>query len=446
MESHARSAALHALLQVDRDGGYSNVVLDNLLRRSELNRADQALASRLVYGVVERRLTLDYLLSSCSSVPIKKMHPVVLEILRCGIYQLVFMQRIHAGAAVSESVNLARAMKQERAAGFVNGVLRGVERKKGALLSALPDTPEGWSLRWSCPEAWIRLWQDAYGAPTARALLEHINDAPAAVLRINTLKIKPEAFEAALQKAGIAYEIHPELPACVTVAEPALLKGLAQEAKNWYYHQDTASQWCCRALGAKPGERIADVCAAPGGKSLTAAQYMENQGEILACDLHAVKCDGMEKRAAALGASCVRTAVRDASKPVPAPLKEAFDRVICDVPCSGLGAIRRKPEIRYKKPEDFRELPDLQARILEQAAQLVRPGGVLQYSTCTLNPAENDAIAAQFLSTHPAFSPRALPLTSCFAAAGREPGYSLTLFPHLHGTDGFFMAGFEKTG
>lgn len=444
MAGKARRAALQALLQVERDKGFSNVVLENLLRTAQLSPADQALASRLVYGVVERRLTLDYLLGACSSVPLKKVHPTVLEILRIGCYQLLYMERIPPSAAVSESVNLARAMKQDRAAGFVNGVLRSVERKKAALLAALPDTPEGWEVRYSCPQAWIRLWMDAYGADTARNLLEHINDVAPSVLRVNTLRTTPQAFCEALEQAEIPYACHEELPACVTVGEASRLKGLAQDAKNWYYHQDTASQWCCRALEARPGDRVADVCAAPGGKSLTVAQYMENRGEILACDLYPAKCDGMEKRAADMGASCIRTAVRDAAMPPPAALEGRFDRVICDVPCSGLGVIRRKPEIRYKSPEEFRELPALQARILEQAARLVRPGGVLQYSTCTLSPAENEQVAERFLASHPEFAPRTLPLSGCFAAAGLEPGYAITLLPHLHGTDGFFMAAFTR--
>ena len=171
---------------------------------------------------------------------------------------------------------------------------------------------------------------------------------------------------------------------------------------------------------------------------------MDNQGEILACDLYPAKCDTMEKRAAALGITCLRTAARDASKPCPAPLRGQFDRVVCDVPCSGLGAIRRKPEIRYKGLSAFEDLPELQYRILVEAAALTRPGGVLQYSTCTLNPAENEQVAERFLRENPAFSPRTLPLADCLAV-DKPMGHTLTLFPHMHHTDGFFLAAFVRS-
>ncbi len=445
MAGNARLAAVQALLQVHRDQGYSNVVLDNLLKSGDLGPADRALASRLFYGVIERRLTLDYVLAACSTVPIKKMHPCVTEILRCGIYQLLYMDKIPPSAAVSEAVNLTKALRQPRASGFVNGVLRGVERKKVGLLDGLPDTDEGLEIRYSCPRGLLRLWREAYGDETARALAAHINDVPDACLRVNTLKISADGFAARLEAAGLPFEREPVLPASFRVDGAPQLKRLAPEAENWYYHQDTASQWCCYALGARPGERIADVCAAPGGKSFTLAQYMDNQGEILACDLYPAKCDTMEKRAAALGITCLRTAARDASKPCPAPLRGQFDRVVCDVPCSGLGAIRRKPEIRYKDLSAFEDLPELQYRILVEAAALTRPGGVLQYSTCTLNPAENEQVAERFLRENPAFSPRTLPLADCFAAVDKPMGHTLTLFPHMHHTDGFFLAAFVRS-
>lgn len=439
----ARQAAVRALLQIDTAGGYSNVVLDNLLENVSLSSADRALASRLVYGVVERRLTLDYLITACSSVPLKKMHPIVREILRCGVYQLVYMEKVPPAAAVNESVKLTRVMKQHAAAGFVNGLLRGVDRKKAELLDGLPDTDEGLEIRYSCPRQLIVLWREAYGEETACQLLEHLNDVPDACLRVNTLATSVEAFTDRLREAGIGYREESGLPGCLHLKSAVSLRGLAPEAENWYYHQDAASQWCCLALGARPGEHIADVCAAPGGKSLTLAQYMENQGEILACDLYPAKCETMEKRAARLGITCLRTAVRDASKPPPASLRGAFDRVLCDVPCSGLGVIRRKPEIRYKPLTEFDGLPALQYAILEQAALLVKPGGVLQYSTCTLRPQENEQVVERFLREHPEFGPRRLPL-GCLNG-GISPS-SLTLFPHMHGTDGFFIAGFCKTG
>lgn len=262
-----RLAAVQALLQVHRDQGYSNVVLDNLLKSGDLGPADRALASRLFYGVIERRLTLDYVLAACSTVPIKKMHPCVTEILRCGIYQLLYMDKIPPSAAVSEAVNLTKALRQPRASGFVNGVLRGVERKKVGLLDGLPDTDEGLEIRYSCPRGLLRLWREAYGDETARALAAHINDVPDACLRVNTLKISADGFAARLEAAGLPFEREPVLPASFRVDGAPQLKRLAPEAENWYYHQDTASQWCCYALGARPGNGLRTSARPLGAKA-----------------------------------------------------------------------------------------------------------------------------------------------------------------------------------
>lgn len=449
MAVNARRLAVEALVRLHREGSYSNEILDSLLRkqgngREGLGTADQALFSRLFYGVIERCLTLDYVIAAHSSVKMKKMHPVVVELLRIGCYQLLYTDKVPASAAVNESVKLARGMGQEKSAGFINAVLRAVDRGREHLFDGLSDDEQGLAVRTSCPAGLISLWRAAYGSELARALAESANGAPPVTIRINTLKTTPEAFEKALDDAGVRYTRHPVLPACLTVENAPALKKLAQNLQICYYHQDAASQWCCFALDAKPGQRVADVCAAPGGKSLTAAQYMDNTGFLLACDIHPSKCDALESRAEHLGADIVQTAVRDASLPCPEPLVGSFDRVICDAPCSGLGVIRRKPEIRYKPLESVKTLPELQYKILHQSSRMVKPGGILQYSTCTLNPAENEEVAARFLAEHPDFAPRTLPLDSCFAVLGQEPSFQITLFPPVHQTDGFYMAGFVK--
>ena len=443
MPANARRAAVTALARVHREGGYSNIVLDTLLEQEDWREEDRAFASRLFYGVIERRLTLDYVLAAHSSIKLKKLHPTVLEILRVGCYQLLYMDRVPAPAAVSEAVKLTRAMKQERSAGFVNAVLRAVDRDRVHLFDRLPEGDEGLAVRTSCPVHLLSLWRAAYGEKRMTELAESLNDPPPAYIRVNTLKTTVEDFCRVAEDAGIRLECVPRLPGCVRVENPAALKKLAQTFETCYYHQDMASQICCKALAPLPGERVADVCAAPGGKSLTAAQYMDNLGEILAGDLYPAKCDVLEKRAALYGVSILRTVVRDASAPCPEPLRGRFDRVVCDAPCSGLGVIRRKPEIRYKDPESFAALPETQYAILRETARMVRAGGVLQYSTCTLNPAENEAVAARFLEEHPDFVPRVLPLDAALWRNG-EPSHELTLFPPEHGTDGFYIAGFIR--
>ena len=443
----AREMAAKTLYKLHRDGGYSNILLENALSGSYKTApaAEKGLYAHLVRGVEERRLLLDFLLQARSKQPLKRLHPLVLEHLRVGVYQLLFCDKIPASAAVNEAVKLTKACGQARTAGFVNAVLRGIDRERDTLFSALPAGDEGLCLKESCPKALFDFFADAYGKETARDLVAHLNDRPPTSVKINTLQTTLPEWETDAQNAGISVAIFEDLPATVTVDPADERKMLDFSNKKWYY-QDIASGYCVKALSPKPCERVADVCAAPGGKSLLAAQYMENRGFILACDLYPQKCDMMEKRAQEAGATIVQTVARDASSPCPKPLVGSFDRVLCDVPCSGLGVIRRKPEIRYKDLAVLSELPELQYRILEQSAAMVKPGGVLQYSTCTLNPAENEHQTARFLAEHPEFSPRVLPLPELFSLCGLSPSHEITLFPFLTGSDGFYIAGFLKKG
>lgn len=437
----ARGAAVRVLSAVRREGSYSNIALDNLLSDTPLSPADAALATRLIYGVLERQITLDWCLSACSNRPLKKLHPVVADSLRVAAYQLLYMQRIPAAAAVNEAVNLVKR-RQPYAAGYTNGVLHTLIRRREELFANLPAGDEGLAVRYSCPAPLIAFWRETYGEEILQGLLDGLNEPPPTYLRVNTLKTTVADFVDLLQQEGIKHRVCGELPACVEVSSAASLKRLAKSVQNCYYHQDMASQYACRALDVQSGERVADVCAAPGGKTLTLAQTMQNRGEIWAGDVYPQKCDALAARAARLGATIVRTVCRDSSAPPPQELCGRFDRVVCDAPCSGLGVIRRKPEIRYKDPADFAALPELQYRILTQAATLVRAGGVLQYSTCTLNPAENEAVAERFLKENPAFSPR--PLSGLPDSILQEPAWCRTLFPAAHRTDGFFIAAFVK--
>lgn len=446
MAKTARHWATEALVRFHRENSYSNILLEEELQKAALPPKEQALATRLFYGVIERRLTLDYLIESCCSMKLKRMHPCVLDILRVGAYQLLFMEKIPASAAVNEAVNLTKRMGQYRAGGMVNGVLRSIDREAEKLLSSLPDTPEGWEKRYSCPALLSEYWIKGYGLQKARELVASINEIPPHYLRVNTHLTTTEQVTALLDDAGITYQTVAGLPDCLVIPEISLLKRLETLPKNWYYYQDIASQWSCLALDAKPGETIADVCAAPGGKSLTVSQYMQNSGRLLSCDIYDAKCDTIRRRAEEFGASVIDVQKRDASLPCAPQEEGAFDRVICDAPCSGLGVIRRKPEIRYKDPAEWAELPSLQMTILEASAAMVKVGGVLQYSTCTLNPAENEELAANFLKRNPHFAPRILPLLECFKKAGIEPQHTLTLFPNEQGSDGFFIAGFTRMG
>ncbi|MBR5539821.1 MAG: 16S rRNA (cytosine(967)-C(5))-methyltransferase RsmB, partial [Clostridia bacterium] len=371
-----RVAVAKALAGLHREKRYSNIVLDELLKTGELSEKDRAFASRLFYGVIERRITIDFVLEHASSVPLRKVHPLVLEVLRVAVYQLLYMDKIPPSAAVNEAVVGVRCLKQGHTSGFVNGVLRGILRRRDTLFADLPTGDMALSVIHSCPTELIAFWREAYGEEQMQALVRSLNDVPESYVRVNALRTTDEEFSKMLQNIGITHQIQRDVPHCFELKCAYLGNKLELADKNCYYYQDKASQYACLALDAKPGEAIADVCAAPGGKSFTVAQGMHNTGRILSCDVYPQKCETIERRAAELGITNLRTAVRDASTPCPEPLKGTCDRVICDVPCSGLGVIRRKPEIRYKSLDELTELPSLQYAILEHSAQLVKAGGV----------------------------------------------------------------------
>ncbi len=443
--AQARMVALRALLRVHMDGGYSNLVLDGALSGAQMDARETALASALFYGVLERELTLDYVISHYSSIPLKKLSPQVRDILRIGLYQLLYMDKIPHSAAVNESVKLARASRQERAAGFINGVLRSFLRD-GAVV---PPFPEGMSetarlgVQYACPEWLVSLWRKAYGDDTAQALMEALVGRPPLTVRLNPLRVngvEQLQQELALYKT----EARPVegMPWAAALQPTGSVERLRAFRQGWFHVQDLASQLCCQALQVKPGQRVADVCAAPGGKSFTLAEEMKNQGCLSAFDCHPSRVEVIRKGAERLGLSIIQAAVRDASCPQ-TPLSD-FDRVLCDVPCSGLGILRRKPEIRSKAQEMLDSLPALQYRILCESAKLLKVDGVLVYSTCTLNPAENNLQAQKFLQQHPDFAPQQLQLPAWVTRNEWEPENQLTLMPHIHGTDGFFISAFRR--
>lgn len=438
MARSARDIAVSALVLWEREQTYSNIMLDNLLREASLSAADAAFTTRLVYGVLERLLTIDWLLSKNSRQPLKKCHPTVRAVLRTAVYQLVFMEKIPSSAAVNEAVGQVKRSKQAFAAGFVNGVLRAVDREWSRLMASLPTDLKGESLRHSMPTELLAAFRTAYGCEHASALAAAANEAPPAVIRVNTLKIRVEEFCALLDAASTAYTMVRGLPCALCVEDFAAVRRHIDD--TLYYVQDAASQWAVQLLDPQSGERILDVCAAPGGKSFTAAMHMGGHGTVVSCDIYEEKIKTVAERARRYGIGMLEAVRRDASAPCPEQFEGAFDRVICDVPCSGFGVIRRRPEIRYKALSSFDDLPTLQSAILREAAKAVREGGILQYSTCTLRPEENEQVIARFLAEHPQFEECAVAVPALDGAQPFVSAYGVTLMPHTHGTDGFYVA------
>ena len=442
--ANARLTALEALRRVNEDDGYSNLVLDQALKQAGLDERDRSLASILFYGVLEHRITLDWVISKYSSKPISKVSPKVRDILRMGIYQLAYLDKVPPSAAVNESVKLTRVCGQERASGFVNGVLRSFARSHCDLqLPNERELPFAYrSIRYSCPEWLIRMWNKAYGEENTLGLLASLEGRPPLAARINTCKGNDRDLLEKWSKEGIKVREVEGIPHAVCLEQTGSIEQLSAFQRGEFHVQDLASQIACWVLGPQPGERVIDVCPAPGGKAFTMAQMMENRGQLLSFDLYPAKVRLIEEGAKRLGLPIIQAAVRDARND-PEFVPKA-NRVLCDAPCSGLGIIRRKPEIRYKNSNTLDSLPDLQYLILCKSSELVEKGGILLYSTCTLNPKENGKVADKFLKGYPEFVPYPIKLPKWVIRHDWEPSHQLTLLPHLHGTDGFFLSAFQR--
>ena len=431
-----RHLAATALLQAERRGAWSNLSLDSHLRRSDLTPADAAFASALFYGVIERRLTLDACIAAHSSQRVRGLSPQVLCALRVGVYQLLYMQ-IPDHAALSESVELVRGLGKSQASGFVNGVLRSFLRSGKTI--PLPTTgtlAEQLSIEYSCPVPLVEILLGVHGEDTTRRFLADSLGRPPVAVRVNTIRTDPPTLAARLEEEGVKATPHPQLPECLLLESTRAIAELPSFREGLFHVQDISSQLCVATLGLEPGMRVLDTCAAPGGKTFTAAQIMQNTGEIIACDLHEKRVGLISRRAQEMGLSCIKTSCRDMSS-YHSDLG-SFDAVLCDLPCSGYGVIRRKPEIKYKHPSEFANISTLQYNILESSAQYCREGATLLYSTCTFNPVENSAVTDRFAREHPQFSPRPLG-----GLLGEET--SRTLLGE-YGGDGFYMAAFRKAG
>lgn len=445
-----RRLALDVLLRMDTaadddgetaSGGYSNLLIGAAIRRSGIDAfpADRALLTLLVNGVTERRITLDALIARLSSRPLDSLDPDVLNILRLGIFQLRYADRIPAHAAIHETVALAKPSGR----GFVNAVLRSYQRAGEIPLGAGKNVFRDMAVTYSVPRELCRRLCEIYGEETARRVCEASHAAPGLTLRVNTLRTSREALLLRLRDEGFDGVPTPYSPFGIRLISGSGIPGAVMDGSAFV--QDESSQLCALALGAAPGCSLLDVCACPGSKSFSAALMMENRGRITACDLHASKLPLITAEAEKLGITIISPVCRDSSLADPT-FREQFDRVLCDVPCSGFGVMAKKPEIRYRSLADAAALPALQYRILCASAEAVRPGGVLVYSTCTILPEENEQNAERFLAERSDFAPLPFDFPSSDGSGTlRAPNGRLTLLPtDGYQGDGFFISRFIK--
>lgn len=433
MEQSPRMAAFSLLLQQQKSGSYSNLLLEKSPLMQSYDARDRAFVTALFYGVIERLLTLDYNLSLYLQKPLKKLQPEALCLLRLGAYQLLFLQSVPDAAAVNETVKLANK-KCRYASGLINAVLRKIAQN-GLCLPEENDKLSFLSVKYSCPVWLVERWLSCYGEDNTIGILETSLQPSKLTIRVNTVKTSVDSLRRQLQDEGVESEPLSVPDALALHKLPCALDQLPSFRQGLFHVQDKASMLCALAVDAKPGHTVYDLCASPGGKSFTIAETMKNTGSVHAFDLYEKRVGLIADGAKRLGLSCITAKPADAS--VFDPLRPKADRVLCDVPCSGLGILRQKPEVKYKDPSSLQQLPEIQKAILDCGAQYVKNRGRLVYSTCALDPEENERVCESFLQSHPSFEPvPPLPDLSsdCF----------LTLMPHKMDCDGFFIAAFQK--
>ena len=416
-----RFLAYKILNKIERDKAYSNITVDVVLNENEATSAPFVCA--LVYGVIERKITIDFFLSKFLTQPIKKLNPQVLTILRMGVYQIKFMDKVPDSAAVNESVKLSKKVKCSFASGLINSVLRKIASNE----IQLPETDNkiyDLSIKYSCPESLVEHYINDYGYIQAEKILSSSLGSAPLFIRVNTLKVKPEELISQLEQEGIIAKQVENNETSLEIISGSAFKSECYK-KGYFHAQDLASQTCIDSLDPQENEIVFDLCSAPGGKSFTIAEKMNNKGKIYSFDLYEHKIKLINDGANRLGIDIIDAQIWDAS--VFNPQLPTADKVLCDVPCAGLGVIRRKPEIKYKDFTFVDKLCDLQYNILNNASLYVKENGVLVYSTCSLSKKENENICERFLSEHSDY----------------KSDEMVTLIPHKD-SDGFFFAKFIK--
>ena len=400
----ARESALKALYDIEKSGAYISAALKTALNREDFSAQDKGLITELIYGVISNKISLDYIISQFSKVKIKKMTPWVLNILRMGIYQLYYMDKIPESAACNESVTLAKKYSHKAASGFINGVLRSAARKRNDFeFPQSGDKAEDMSIEYSYPKWMTKRLIAEYGEDRCMELFKENQKSHGVHIRVNTLKTSIGELIEILEKDGIECEKYDDIETTL------LLKGKLNVEKSKAYKdglfslQNISSQKTVKVLDPQSSETIIDLCAAPGGKSTAIAERMENKGKVLSFDIFEHKIELIKASAKRLGIDILTASLMDATKKSDKLLGIA-DRVLADVPCSGLGVLHKKPDIKYSRTEEeVLELSKIQEAILENAKDYLKPGGVLVYSTCTILPEENKMQVEKFLAKNKNF-------------------------------------------
>lgn len=428
-----RFTVLELLNKMDKQA-YSNIALDSALEKSGFSDIDRSFVSRLFYGILERRLTLEFVISVYSSKPLHKLDASVVNILKMGLYQLLYMDSVTDSAAVNESVILAKQCGKTSAAGFVNAVLRSFIRG-GKEITFPEDSVERLGLEYSCSPELVKKLCGDYSFEQTEDLLKASVTPHKTFLRVNNLKISSKKLISEFSALGISVKACNITDNCLEAEKFGGVERCELFQQGFFHVQDLSSQLCCKVLSPRSNDTVIDLCAAPGGKAFTITEIMEGGGKVIACDIHSNRVNLIKKGAERLG--LLIDAVKNDAKIFNKNFPQA-DKILCDVPCSGFGVIRSKPELKYTDLKTISRLPEVQYDILCTASKYLKPGGELVYSTCTLNRDENDNVIDRFLNEHKNFKP-----VNIMEEYGNK-SYKMTIFPREFGCEGFFLGKIRK--
>ena len=433
----AREIAYKVLLDIEKNKNYSNMAINKHFKDAKMSNQDRGLATEIIYGVIENKYYIDYMIDKLSKVKTNKMEIYVKTLLRMGIYQIMFLNSISDYAAVNETVNLAKK-KNSKVSGFINGILRNVIRQKEEIGKVkTKDDVDYLSIKYTYDKWMIRNWMIHFGKEFTEELLEANNERPNIYLRTNTLKITRDELIKKLEKQNIKAEKVNVVEEAIKVEHLKDIENNSLYKEGLFTVQDVSSMLVGKVMNPKENSLVLDVCSAPGGKTTHMATLMNNTGQVVSRDIYDHKLKLIKAASKRLGLTNVDVEEFDGMKLDRESIGK-FDYVLADVPCSGLGIIRRKPEIKYKEKEEFRQLPPIQKKILENASKYVKVGGTLIYSTCTIQDSENIDVVNEFLQKNKNFE--LVPIKEVNVdLENQEKGY-MKIYPNVHNMDGFFIS------
>lgn len=438
MKNDARRCALDILVDIEKNNAFSNIAINRALKGKNIESIDRRFISEIVYGVLENKIYLDFIINNFSKIKIKKINVKVLNILRMGLYQIIYLDKIPEFAAVNESVKLTKKVDY-RSSSFVNGILRSFLRNKKDI--KVPTMEENkikhLSITYSHPEWMVEKWLKEFGQDFTVELLKANNETPKLSIRTNTLKVTKKQLIESLTKESVEIFTDTFVKEAIHIRNLGNIEDMEIYHKGFFQIQDESSMLVGHVVDPKPGEFIIDVCAAPGGKTTHIAQLMKNEGKIVARDIYPHKLKLIEENAKRLGISIIHTQEFNA-KELDGSLLGKADKVLVDAPCSGLGIIRRKPELKYnKKLQDIKEISKIQLEILKNASKYVKKDGILVYSTCTIEKEENIEIIKKFIKEHKEFE--IVDVNDVLPIELKSKDKFLQLYPNMYHTDGFFI-------